>query len=132
MGVLGQEISDFFFGCPIRGIQSKPVETRKPTSQRDEDKFEESKLSANENPLKTIKVWLDIATGLVEEGDNLRQATKAIRVDVRIFKAGGSSRQFQTNNLRKCARCARYSPAEDFSELKVDDLLPVTIEIDKD
>jgi len=62
----------------------------------------------------------------------LRQATKAIRVDVRIFKAGGSSRQFQTNNLRKCARCARYSPAEDFSELKVDDLLPVTIETDKD
>lgn len=126
LGLLGDDLGDFFFGCPIRGIQSTPFQTSgAPTSRRDPDEH----MPTAENPLKTVKVWLEIPTGVAQdEAGELRQATRAVRVEVRIYKAGGSARQFQTNDLRKCARCSRYAPSGDFSSLRLDDVVPVRIE----
>ena len=70
MSVLGDDLTDFFFGCNIREITSKPITNKTPLTRRDEsehmDKFEP--------PLKTISVWLDIP---VSTGEN---AVKAIKV----------------------------------------------------
>ena len=72
-----------------------------------------------EPPLKTISVWLNVP---VSTGEN---AVKAIKVQVRIFKAGGANRGFQNNKVRKCARCMRYKDQDKFGELKIDGLVEV-------
>ena len=58
---------------------------------------------------------------------------QSVKVEVRIFKAGGSNRNFMNNKLRKCARCLRFSEAKDFineegDSLTIDELIPVIIE----
>ena len=53
-----------------------------------------------------------------------------MRVEVRIYKAGGSNKQYQSNHLRKCGRCLRYFPKDQFSQMTIDELVPMQIEVE--
>lgn len=119
MDTLGDDMEDFFFGCPIRGVQSVPMQGKLESS-------EESPLV--EHPMKKVAVWLKIPTGVEKDAnDELRSTSRSIKVEVRVYKAGTRT---QHHKVRKCARCARYAPNENFSELRLEDLTPVTIEED--
>ena len=96
MGTLGSDLQDFFFGCRIRGIQSRPINAKYTPRPEDPDIPAEEQ---QEPPLKTVKVWLEFP---IDSADSLpfadshaeQPSTKSVKVEVRIFKAGGSSRNF--------------------------------------
>ena len=120
LDTLGDDLQDFFFGCTIRDVTSLPFKTARPHEQYREDATQQDDMKSF--PLKTVQSWLNIPddTASGEQGK-----LASLKVEVRIFKPDRSGMQ---NPTRKCGRCLRYHPVDRFSQVSLDDFLPVTID----